>query len=48
MMKTSNGGKASAEKILASEEINLSKRVATASVTIRYPSWKVNHPSKVI
>ena len=38
MIKISNGGKAGVKKILGSEEIKLSKRVGTASVTIRHPS----------
>ena len=38
MIKISNGGKAGVKKILGSEEIKLSKREGTASVTIRHPS----------
>ena len=39
MIKISNGGKASVEQILGSEEINM----GTARVTVKHPSWKVNH-----
>ena len=42
-----NGGKAIAEQILVSEEINKSKR-AGLRITVRDPSRKVNFLSKVI
>ena len=42
-----NGGKAIAEQILVSEEINKSKR-AGLRITVRDPNRKVNFLSKVI
>ena len=47
MIRISNGGKAIAEQILASEEINQSKR-AGLRVSVRDPSRKVNYLSKVV
>ena len=41
-----NGGKAIVEHILASEEINKSRRAV--GITVRDPSHKVNHMSKII
>ena len=43
-----NGGKAIVEEILASEEINKSKRGRTVRITVLDPSRKINYPSKVI
>ena len=38
-----NGGKDIAEQILASEEINKSKRAGMLRVTVRDPSMKIKH-----
>ena len=43
-----DGWKAIIEQTLVLEEINQSKRTGLRRVTVRDPSWRVNHLSKII